>query len=118
MDPCERASLLPAPHQVLALEFARCADDSLLLSGRKSRGKFGLDNFAPVQPEFSEPRFNVAPTQRIVVIPTRDMRREARRMRWGFIRAGRRRPRSDRVGSILATNDCALRGVPAKAVAA
>src|SRR2546427_13295139 len=47
--------------------------------------KFGLDNFAPVEPEFYEPRFNVAPTQRIVVIPTRDMQREARRMRWGFI---------------------------------
>ena len=47
--------------------------------------KFGLDNFAPVEPEFYEPRFNVAPTQRIVVIPTRDMKREARRMRWGFI---------------------------------
>ena len=47
--------------------------------------KFGLDNFAPVEPEFYEPRFNVAPTQRIVVIPTRDMQREARRMRWGLI---------------------------------
>ena len=47
--------------------------------------KFGLDNFAPIEPEFYEPRFNVAPTQRIVVIPTRDMKREARRMRWGFI---------------------------------
>ena len=47
--------------------------------------KFGLDNFAPVEPEFYTPRFNVAPTQRIVVIPTRDMQREARRMRWGLI---------------------------------
>jgi hypothetical protein len=33
--------------------------------------KFELDNFAPAEPEFYEPRFNVAPTQRIVVIPTR-----------------------------------------------
>src|ERR1700694_2524076 len=41
--------------------------------------KFGLDNFAPVEPEFYEPRFNVAPTQRIVVIPTVDNQREARR---------------------------------------
>jgi putative SOS response-associated peptidase YedK len=47
--------------------------------------KFGLDNFAPVEPEFYEPRFNVAPTQRIVVIPTVDDQREARRMRWGLI---------------------------------
>jgi putative SOS response-associated peptidase YedK len=47
--------------------------------------KFGLDNFAPVEPEFYEPRFNVAPTQRIVVIPTIDGQREARRMRWGLI---------------------------------
>jgi putative SOS response-associated peptidase YedK len=47
--------------------------------------KFGLDNFAPVEPEFYTPRFNVAPTQRIVVIPTKDMQREARRMRWGLI---------------------------------
>lgn len=46
---------------------------------------FGLDNFAPVEPEFYTPRFNVAPTQRIVVIPTRDMQREARRMRWGLV---------------------------------
>ena len=47
--------------------------------------KFGLDNFAPVEPEFYTPRFNVAPTQRIVVIPTSDLQREARRMRWGLI---------------------------------
>jgi putative SOS response-associated peptidase YedK len=47
--------------------------------------QFGLDNFAPVEPEFYTPRFNLAPTQRIVVIPTRDMQREARRMRWGLI---------------------------------
>lgn len=47
--------------------------------------KFGLDNFAPVETEFYTPRFNVAPTQRIVVIPTSDMQREARRMRWGLI---------------------------------
>src|SRR5438128_6049291 len=47
--------------------------------------KFGLDNFAPVEPEFYAPRFNVAPTQRIVVIPTSDMQRQARRMRWGLI---------------------------------
>jgi putative SOS response-associated peptidase YedK len=47
--------------------------------------KFGLDNFAPVEPEFYVPRFNVAPTQRIVVIPTSEMQREARRMRWGLI---------------------------------
>ena len=47
--------------------------------------KFGLDNFAPVEPEFYEPRFNVAPTQRIVVIPTIDGQREARRMRWGLV---------------------------------
>ena len=47
--------------------------------------KFGLDNFAPVEPEFYTPRFNVAPTQRIVVIPTCDMQREARTMRWGLI---------------------------------
>jgi putative SOS response-associated peptidase YedK len=47
--------------------------------------EFGLDNFAPVEPELYEPRFNVAPTQRIVVIPTRDMQREARTMRWGLI---------------------------------
>src|ERR1700694_3447828 len=47
--------------------------------------KFGLDNFAPVEPELYEARFNVAPTQRIVVIPPRDMQREARRMRWGLI---------------------------------
>jgi putative SOS response-associated peptidase YedK len=46
---------------------------------------FELDNFAPTEPEFYEPRFNVAPTQRIVVIPTRDGRRVARRMRWGLI---------------------------------
>jgi len=46
---------------------------------------FGLDNFAPVEPEFYEPRFNVAPTQRIVVIPTVDGQREARRMRWGLV---------------------------------
>ena len=38
--------------------------------------KFGLDNFAPVEPEFYEPRFNVAPTQRIVVIPTIDGQRD------------------------------------------
>ena len=49
------------------------------------RSQFRLDNFAPVEPEFYEPRFNVAPTQRIVVIPTRDLQREARRMRWGLI---------------------------------
>jgi putative SOS response-associated peptidase YedK len=47
--------------------------------------KFGLDNFAPVEPELYMPRFNVAPTQRIVVIPTSDMQREARSMRWGLI---------------------------------
>ncbi len=47
--------------------------------------KFGLDNLAPVEPEFYTPRFNVAPTERIVVIPTSDMQREARRMRWGLI---------------------------------
>src|SRR5580704_6985599 len=47
--------------------------------------QFGLDNFAPAEPEFYTPRFNVAPTQRIVVIPTRDMQREARPMRWGLI---------------------------------
>ena len=47
--------------------------------------KFGVDNFAPVEPEFFEPRFNLAPTQRIVVIPTVDNQREARRMRWGLI---------------------------------
>ena len=47
--------------------------------------KFGLDNFAPPEPEFYEPRFNVAPTQRIVVIPTADGERVARRMRWGLI---------------------------------
>src|ERR1700687_3697729 len=47
--------------------------------------KFGPDNFAPVEPEFYTPRFNVAPTQRIVVIPTKDMQRVARRMRWGLI---------------------------------
>lgn len=47
--------------------------------------KFGLDNLAPIEPEFYTPRFNVAPTQRIVVIPTSDMQRQARRMRWGLI---------------------------------
>ena len=47
--------------------------------------KFELDNFAPVEPEFYEPRFNVAPTQRIVVIPTVDGQRQARRMRWGLV---------------------------------
>ena len=47
--------------------------------------KFELDNFAPTEPEFYEPRFNVAPTQRIVVIPTVDGQRQARRMRWGFV---------------------------------
>lgn len=47
--------------------------------------QFGLDNFAPVEPEFYTPRFNVAPTQRIVVIPTHDLQREARRMRWGLV---------------------------------
>jgi putative SOS response-associated peptidase YedK len=47
--------------------------------------KFELDNFVPVEPEFYEPRFNVAPTQRIVVIPTVDGERVARRMRWGLI---------------------------------
>ena len=31
--------------------------------------RFELDNFAPPEPEFYTPRFNVAPTQRIVVIP-------------------------------------------------
>ena len=48
-------------------------------------GKFGPGNFAPVEPEFQEPRFNVALAQRIVVIPTRDMQREARRTRRGFV---------------------------------
>ncbi len=47
--------------------------------------KFELDNFAPVEPEFYQPRFNVAPTQRIVVIPTVDGQRQARRMRWGLV---------------------------------
>jgi len=47
--------------------------------------KFGLDNFAPIEPEFYAPRFNVAPTQRIVVIPTSDLQRVARTMRWGLI---------------------------------
>ena len=47
--------------------------------------KFELDNFAPAEPEFYEPRFNVAPTQRIVVIPTLDGQRVARRMRWGLV---------------------------------
>jgi putative SOS response-associated peptidase YedK len=47
--------------------------------------RFELDNFAPPEPEFYEPRFNVAPTQRIVVIPTTDGQRVARRMRWGLI---------------------------------
>jgi putative SOS response-associated peptidase YedK len=47
--------------------------------------KFELDNFAPTEPEFYEPRFNVAPTQRIVVIPTVDGQRQARRMRWGLV---------------------------------
>jgi len=47
--------------------------------------RFELDNFAPVEPEFYEPRFNVAPTQRIVVIPTVDGQRQARRMRWGLV---------------------------------
>lgn len=47
--------------------------------------QFGLDNFAPTEPEFYTPRFNVSPTERIVVIPTSDMQREARRMRWGLI---------------------------------
>src|SRR5450755_1031619 len=47
--------------------------------------KFELDNFAPVEPEFYEPRFNVAPTQRIVVIPTVDGQRQARRMPWGLV---------------------------------
>jgi putative SOS response-associated peptidase YedK len=47
--------------------------------------KFALDNFAPPEPGFYEPRFNVAPTQRIVVIPTADGERVARRMRWGLI---------------------------------
>lgn len=47
--------------------------------------KFGLDNFAPIEPEFYTPRFNLAPTQRIVVIPTSDMQRVARIMRWGLI---------------------------------
>jgi putative SOS response-associated peptidase YedK len=47
--------------------------------------KFELDNFAPTEPEFYEPHFNVAPTQRIVVIPTVDGQRQARRMRWGLV---------------------------------
>lgn len=47
--------------------------------------KFGLDNFAPSEPEFYTPRFNVAPTQRIVVVPTSDLQRVARTMRWGLI---------------------------------
>src|ERR1700687_15322 len=47
--------------------------------------RFELDNFAPAEPEFYTPRFNVAPTQRIVVIPTSDGQRVARRMRWGLI---------------------------------
>jgi putative SOS response-associated peptidase YedK len=47
--------------------------------------RFELDNFAPPEPEFYTPRFNVAPTQRIVVIPTSDGQRVARRMRWGLI---------------------------------
>ena len=47
--------------------------------------KFGLDNFAPIEPEFYTPRFNLAPTQRIVVIPTSDLQRVARPMRWGLI---------------------------------
>jgi putative SOS response-associated peptidase YedK len=29
--------------------------------------KFKLDNFAPPEPEFYAPRFNVTPTRRIVV---------------------------------------------------
>jgi putative SOS response-associated peptidase YedK len=47
--------------------------------------RFELDNFAPTESEFYEPRFNVAPTQRIVVIPTLDGQRVARRMRWGLV---------------------------------
>jgi putative SOS response-associated peptidase YedK len=47
--------------------------------------RFDLDNFAPTESEFYEPRFNVAPTQRIVVIPTLDGQRVARRMRWGLV---------------------------------
>ena len=47
--------------------------------------RFDLDNFAPTECEFYEPRFNVAPTQRIVVIPTLDGQRVARRMRWGLV---------------------------------
>jgi hypothetical protein len=31
--------------------------------------KFGLDNFAPVEPKFYEPRFNVAPTSPELVEP-------------------------------------------------
>jgi len=85
MDPCERALLLPAPHQVLPTGLARCADGSLLLSRRYIAVKFGPDTFAPVEPEFQEPRFKVAPARCIVVIPMRDMQREARRMRRGFI---------------------------------
>jgi putative SOS response-associated peptidase YedK len=29
--------------------------------------RFELDNFAPPEPEFYTPRFNVAPTQRIAI---------------------------------------------------
>ena len=43
--------------------------------------KFGLENFAPVEPEFYEPRFNVAPNARIVAVPTVDNQREVRWMR-------------------------------------
>ena len=46
--------------------------------------RFDLDNFAPVEPEFYTPRFNVAPTRRIVAIPTSDGQRVARQMRCGI----------------------------------
>jgi putative SOS response-associated peptidase YedK len=52
--------------------------------------RFELDNFAPPEREFYTPRFNVAPTQRIVVIPTSEGQRVARRRRWGLIRGGLR----------------------------
>lgn len=47
--------------------------------------RFNVGEIPPQDREYLDPRFNVAPTQRIVVIPSKDGKRELRTMRWGLI---------------------------------
>ena len=79
MDPCERALLIPAPHQAVALESrdvrALHSHSAGVYRSQVRARQLRAGRAGVLRAAFQRRAY---PTQRIVVIPTRDLQREAR----------------------------------------